>query len=145
MIILDTNVISETQKPEPNPSVMAWLDSLDLSSTYLTAITVAELFYGVDQLPEGKRKSALSDGVSNLVETTFRGRILPFDATAAYYFGTMVASARKQGHTVTFPDGAIAAIARANNHAAVATRDVSPFKAMRIDIVNPWDTSEIEA
>ena len=139
MIILDTNVISETQKPKPDPKVMAWLDTLDMSSTYLTAITVAELFFGVDQLPEGKRKTVLSDGVSPLIETIFYGRILPFDATAAYFFGSMMADARKQGHTITFPDGAIAAIARGNNFAAVATRDVTPFAAMKIEIINPWE------
>ena len=51
----------------------------------------------------------------------------------------MMADARKQGHTITFPDGAIAAIARGNNFAAVATRDVTPFAAMKIEIINPWE------
>jgi len=139
MIILDTNVVSETQKPDLDPKVMAWLDTLDLSSTYLTAITVAELLFGIDRLPEGKRKAVLSDGVSHLIETTFYGRILPFDATAAHVFGAMMATARRQGQTITFPDGAIAAIARGNNHATVATRDVTPFEAMRIDVINPWN------
>ena len=138
MIILDTNVISETQKPNPDPNVMAWLDSLDPSITYLTAITVAEMVFGVDRLPAGKRRTALSQGVSAIVETDFYGRILPFDATAAYYFGPVAAAAEKGGIKVTFADGAIAAIARANNLCPVATRDEGPFLAMGVDIINPW-------
>jgi predicted nucleic acid-binding protein len=137
MIILDTNVISETQKPDPDPKVMAWLDSLDPTITYLTAITVAELVYGVDRLPAGKRRTTLSQAISAIVETDFYGRILPFDATAAYYFGA-VADAEKNGLAVKFADGAIAAIARANNLCPVATRDETPFAAMGVDIINPW-------
>lgn len=138
MIILDTNVISETQKANPDPAVMAWLDQLDPGTTYLTAITVAELLFGVDLMPMGERRAMLEGAVTALVEKTFHGRILPFDATAAFYFGTIVASARREGVTVSFPDGAIGAIARSNTFATVATRDTAPFLAMRIDVIDPW-------
>lgn len=140
MIILDTNIISETQKPQPDPRVMAWLDGLDPTSTYLTSITVAELLYGVDLMPKGKRRAALEGSVMAIIEQDFYARILPFDVTAAYYFGSMVSDAKQAGVAVSFPDGAIAAIARGNNYAMVATRDVTPFRAMRLDIINPWDS-----
>jgi predicted nucleic acid-binding protein len=138
MIILDTNVISETQKFNPDPRVMAWLEGLDPTTTYLTAITVAELVYSVDRLPAGKRRTTLSQAISAIVETDFYGRILPFDATAAYYFGPAAAAAEKNGLAVKFADGAIAAIARANNLCPVATRDEARFAAMGVDIINPW-------
>ncbi len=141
MIILDTNVISETQKLNPDPNVMDWLDGLDPTTTYLTTISVAELVFGVDRLPAGKRRSSLSQGVSAIVETRFFGRILSFDATAAYYFGSLVAAAEKNGQAVGFADGAIAAISRANNLCPVATRDEAPFRAMGVDIINPWKLS----
>lgn len=138
MIILDTNVVSETQKANPDPVVMAWLDQLDPGTTYLTAITVAELLFGVDLMPMGERRAKLEGSVRALVEKTFYARILPFDAPAAYCFATLVAAARREGKTVSFPDGAIAAIARNNNYATVATRDASPFLAMRIEVIDPW-------
>jgi len=138
VIILDTNIVSETQKANPDPAVMAWLDQLDPGTTYLTAITVAELLFGVDIMPMGERRAKLEGSVTALVDKTFHGRILPFDATAAHCFAALVASARRDGKAVSFPDGAIAAIARSNNYATVATRDASPFLAMRIDVIDPW-------
>lgn len=140
MIILDTNVVSETQKANPDPTVMAWLDQLDPGTTYLTAITVAELLFGIDLMPSGERRTKLEGSVTALIEKTFYARILPFDATAAYYFATLVAAARREGKAVSFADGAIAAIARSNNYATVATRDTAPFMAMRIDVIDPWES-----
>lgn len=139
MIILDTNVISEMSKPQPDPKVMAWLNKLDHTTTYLTAITTAELYYGIDRMPHGARRQQLEYSIGGMIERAFYNRILPFDATAAMFFGGMVAGAEKSGVKVHFPDAAIAAIARANNYATVATRDVSPFKALAIDVVNPWE------
>ena len=139
MIILDTNVVSETQKANPDPAVIAWLDQLDPGATYLTAITVAELLFGVDLMPFGERRTKLESSVMTLIEKKFYARVLPFDATAAYCFATLGAAAQREGKAVNFPDGAIAAIARSNNYATVATRDVSPFLAMRIDVINPWE------
>lgn len=138
MIILDTNVVSELAKPSPAPEVMRWLDDLDPSTAYLTSITIAELYFGVDRLPEGARKQALAMAVNGLVEQAFRNRTLTFDRTSAACFGSMVADAQRRGVQVTFPDGAIAAIARANGSATIATRGEGPFRAMGIRVVNPW-------
>lgn len=138
MIILDTNVISETQRPSPSPKVMAWMDGLDPSSTYITAITAAELVFGVNRLPDGKRRTKLSQAVSAILEIDFHERILPFDTAAALYFGPLAAEAEKAGKRVSFADGAIAAIARANKSCPIATRDERPFFAMGIEVIDPW-------
>lgn len=139
MIIIDTNVISELAKPTPDPNVVRWLDRQDHTTCYVTAITTAELSFGIDRLPHGARRQQLFMAVGGLLERAFYGRILPFDATAAEFFGSMVAEAQRTGVQVSFPDGAIAAIAKANNYAPVVTRDVTPFKAMRVDVINPWE------
>ena len=139
MIILDTNVISELQRPEPNAGVITWLDRQEPTNLYLTSITVAELMFGANSLPDGRRASQLRDAVAHVIEDQFRGRILPFDATAAFYYGTRMAACRKAGRAIGIADGQIAAIAIANNLAPVATRDVSPFEAFRLDVINPFE------
>lgn len=141
MIILDTNVISEVAKPIPDQAVVDWLDAQEPTNLYLTSITAAELMYGAFTKPDGRKAVELQDAVAHLIEDQFRGRILPFDATAAYYFGMRMADCKKDGVAVCFADGQIAAIAVANNMADVASRDVSPFEAFRLNVVNPFDTS----
>lgn len=138
MIIVDTNVISELQKPEPNPNVIAWLDRQEPTNLYLTSITVAELMFGAFLVPPGRRARQLQDAVAHLVEDQFRGRILPFDATTASCYGMRMAACRNSGITVGVADGQIAAIAVANNRAAIATRDVSPFEAFGLDVIDPF-------
>lgn len=141
MIILDTNVISELQKPTPNPNVVAWLDNQEPTNLYLTAITAAELMFGAHCLPDGKRAAYLQDAVAHIIEDQFRGRILPFDATAAYYYGMRMAVVRREGISVGYADGQIASIAVANNIAPIATRDTAPFEAFRLDVINPWESA----
>lgn len=139
MIIVDTNVISELQKKAPDPRVLAWFDAQEPSNLFLTAITAEELLFGVFLLPQGKRMQQLSGAVSAILEDDFRGRILPYDATAAMFYGMRVSAARKQGITIGHADGQIASIAIANNLAPVATRDHEPFEALRVDVINPWE------
>lgn len=139
MIILDTNVLSETHKPNPDSNVLAWLDTLDRTTTYMTSISVAEILFGIDVMPNGERRRSLASRAEFMIESTFRGRVLPFDATAAYGYAAIVAAAKRKGVTVSFADGAIGAIAKFNNFATVATRDTAPFLAMGIDVFNPWN------
>ncbi len=142
MIILDTNVISELQKPAPNPNVVSWLDQQEPTNLYLTSITAAELMFGAHCLPNGKRAAELQDAVAHIIKDQFRGRILPFDATAAHYFGMRMALVRGEGISVGFADGQIASIAVANNMAPVASRDTAPFEAFRLDVINPWKETD---
>lgn len=139
MIIVDTNVISELQKKAPNPNVVAWFDAQEPTNLFVTAITAEELLYGVYLLPQGKRMQQLSNAISAILEDDFRGRILPYNEAAAYFYGMRVSDARKRGISIGHADGQIASIAIANNLAPVATRDHEPFEALRVNVINPWE------
>ncbi len=136
MIVLDTNVISEAMKREPNPAVRNWLDEQAAETLYLTAVTVAELMFGIGAIADGRRKLKLTtmlDGVLDL----FDGRVLPFDIEAARRYADLAVNARKTGKGFPTPDGYIAAIAAARGF-AVATRDDSAFRAGGVPVIDPW-------
>jgi predicted nucleic acid-binding protein len=82
MIVLDTNVVSEAMKPEPNPAVRAWLNDQAAETLYLSSVTLAELLFGIATLPAGKRKDMLAQTLDGLL-ALFRDRVLPFDTDAA--------------------------------------------------------------
>ena len=138
MIILDTNVISEPLRAKPDPGVIEWLNSHDPARLFITAITRAEMEYGVRCLPNGKRRQKLTDAITELFEVDFRGRILPFDEKAALMFGNHVTAARQAGRAVSDMDGMIASISISHDRCPIATRDASPFEAMQIAVINPW-------
>ncbi len=126
MIILDTNVVSELMRPAPEPGVTRWVDSLDVSDILLTAVTAAELMYGVAQLPNGRRRRELRAQIDGLLAEDFRDRILPFDALAATRYADIVADRERSGLQISMADGQIAAICR-NWNAGLATRNRSDF------------------
>ena len=137
MILVDTNVISETLRQQPDPAVVRWMDAQSIETLYLSAVTVAELRYGIAVLPEGRRRQVLHSGLEQSVLPLFEGRILSFDGTVAESYAELMAAARRRGRGVSAADGYIAATA----HAAglmVATRDTSPFEAVGLAVVNPW-------
>jgi toxin FitB len=141
MIVLDTNVVSEPMKAEANPAVAAWLDRQAVETLYLTAVSLAELLVGVEILPAGKRRHGIGAALGELVSTLFGPRVLPFDQEAAKAYAILVARARTAGHVISVSDGQIAAIATANGF-IVATRDVAPFLAAGVPVINPWRTDE---
>lgn len=138
MIILDTNVVSEPITPSPAPQVLEWLDAQAPESLYLTAITVAELLAGVENLPDGRRKSDLNLLLAERVLPLFSGRILAFDSAAAQAFAQVNASTRAAGHPISFADGAIASIATAHGF-QIATRNVKDFRGTGLAVFNPWN------
>lgn len=137
MIVLDTNVLSELLRPEPNPVVQEWLNRQVVETLYLASVTVAELFFGVAVLPDGKRKAVLEQAVQQTV-ALFGERILPFDTAAARCHAALAVRARSLGKGFPTPDGYIAAIAACRNF-AVATRDVAPYLAGGVTVINPWE------
>lgn len=137
MIVLDTNVISEAMKPEPDPAVRAWLNEQSAETLYLTTVTLAELMFCIAALPNGKRKDMLSEALDGLM-ALFRGRILPFDADAASKYAELAVTARTAGHGFPVPDGYIAAIAVSQGY-QVASLDMAPFEAANVGVVNPWE------
>lgn len=137
MIILDTNVVSEPLRKMPSERVLAWLDAQPAEALYLTTITAAEILSGMAIMPGGRRKDMLREALEHLLSTVFRGRILPFDMQAAREFAVISQKAREKGAGVGLADAQIAAIAVATGF-SVATRDVTPFTASGLHVINPW-------
>ena len=138
MILLDTNVISEPLKANGEPKVVAWIDAQVLETLYLSAITLAELRYGVAALPDGKRKAALRTSLQERVLPMFSSRILPFDAESTDAYAALCIRVRAAGKGIGTADAYIAAIASARGF-TVATRDTGPFEAAGLPVINPWE------
>lgn len=100
MIVLDTNVLSELTRDIPDESVVVWLDSLPVDEVATTAISAAELLYGVARLPDGRRKLALSAAAHSLIHEDFHGRVEPFDASAAAQYALVVGDRAKIGRPI---------------------------------------------
>ena len=137
MILVDTNVVSEPLRPAPKPRVAEWLDAQALETLYLSAITVAELRFGVQSLPAGRRRERLYRDLEQKVLPMFAGRVLVFDLAASQAYAELMARARSAGRAVSASDGYIAATAAANGM-TVATRDTAPFKAAGLETIDPW-------
>lgn len=138
MIVLDTNVVSETMKPEPDPTVQSWFDAQAVETLYLTSVTLAELLFGVRVMPDGKRKARLAAFLEALT-SVYEDRVLPFDLAAARLHADLAVAAKKRGRGFPLPDSYIAAIAAARGY-AIASRDAAPFAAAGLQVINPWQT-----
>jgi toxin FitB len=139
MILLDTNVISEAMKPEPDRAVRHWLDEQAAETLYLSSVTIAELMFGIGALPEGRRQDRLTEALAGVL-TLFADRILPFDTKAARRYADLAVKARDAGKGFPRPGGHIAAIA-ASQGFAVASRDTSAFTAAGLSVIDPWTAS----
>ena len=137
MFILDTNVASELMRPEPTAAVAAWIAERDAQDMYLTAVSEAELRYGVAILPTGKRRNALEAAMTRWLELGFGERILPFDSVAARAYAEIAAGRRHAGRPIGEADCQIAAISRARG-AALVTRNVRDFEGTGLAVIDPW-------
>lgn len=137
MIVLDTNVISEFMRAEPDGNVLAWIDSQPAMDLVISAITVAEILHGIARLPFGKRKQKLESHAMAMFEEDFADRILPFDAHAAVEYTAIVALCEAKGRAAGMADAQIAAICRVHG-APIATRNTKDFEFPGIEIINPW-------
>jgi predicted nucleic acid-binding protein len=137
MILVDTNVISEPLRKTPDAVVIEWIDAQALETLYLSAITVAELRFGVASLPAGKRRDRLHESMENRVLPLFTGRVLAFDLPASQAYAQLMSRARAAGLAIGAADGYIAATAAANRM-AVATRDAAAFEAAGVPVIDPW-------
>ncbi len=136
MIILDTNVISESLRPRCSDAVTAWLDAQAAESLYLTAINAAELWAGIAVMPEGARKAALETSLDDMLARLFGARRLDFDHRAARAYAELTRRTTAAGTPLA--DGLIAAIALAHGF-VVATRDIAPFQAAGVEVIDPWE------
>ena len=141
MILLDTNVISEPQRREPNARVLDWIDAQALETLYLSAITVAELRAGIALMPAGKRRDGLHENLEKRLLPMFANRVLPFDMACTKAYAELLVTSRAAGLAVETADAFIAAVALANGF-AVATRDTTPFEAAGLNVINPWNARQ---
>lgn len=137
MILLNTNVISEPLKFNPDPTVVAWIDAQVIETLYLSTISVTELRYGIVVMPDGRKKESLRTSLNERILPLFESRILPFDTEAAEICAELRARARALGQGIGTADSYIAGIAAAKG-LAVATRDTQPFEATGVSVINPW-------
>ena len=136
MIVLDTNVVSELMRAAPDAAVAGWAMKAD-ADLCVTALTVAEIRYGIARLPEGQRKRDILAG-ANKILTRFAQRVVPFDLAAAARYGDLVAGREANGRPISVFDAQIAAVCQARS-ATLATRNVKDFEDTGIPIIDPWN------
>lgn len=137
MILVDTNVWSETMRPAPDPRVIAWLRQ-HRHEAAISTITIGELLTGLVFLPEGRRKDFLTFHIEGLIIRA-RERSYSYDEQAARALPTIMAARRRIGREVHKPGDAMIAAVAASRGMAVATRNTSDFDAMGVELINPWD------
>ena len=136
--LLDTNVVSEIRRPQPEAKVLAWLDSIDPELLYLSVMTLGEIRTGIDRLPEGKQRSFLNNWFTSELLPWLAGRVLPVTDVIAERWGALDAKQRLQGRPLNTADGLIAATAAVYGLTMV-TRNVDDFRGLGVTLLNPWD------
>lgn len=133
--LLDTNVVSELTRTEPDGNVMAFL--AEPHDLWLSAIVVHELEYGLQLLPPGQRRDLLSAALAGIV-TEYQDRVLPVDRAVAELAAVFRAQAHRGGRVLDLGDALVAGTARAHD-LSVATRNVTDFNGLDVDVINPWE------
>ena len=137
MILLDTNVVSELMRPAPDPGVVAWLAGQEPASLALSVVTVAEILYGLERLPGGRRRADLVARFHAFLDRDFGNAIHPVDLATAEQFAAIRAARDTAGRPMTSFDALIAATARVHD-AVLATRNTGDFSGCGFVVVNPW-------
>jgi predicted nucleic acid-binding protein len=135
--VFDTNVLSEAMRDEPHPSVVAWLRDCPADTMFTTAISRAEILYGIRRLAEGGKRRRLERAAQAMFGQEFRDRVLPFDAAAADFYAELRVLRARGGRPIATEDAMIAAVARVHG-ATVVTRDVGGFAGCGLVVVDPW-------
>lgn len=138
MMVIDTNIISEVMRPQPNPSVITWLDQQETAHLYVSTVTLAEIRYGLAVMPEGERQQRLTMQFDAYIARAFEGRVLDFTAEAAKRYADIMANRRRLGLLMSMADVQIAAIASVQ-HFAVVTRNIKDFEHCGLELHNPFD------
>lgn len=137
-LLLDTNVLSEVQRPAPSPRVLAWLDMIDEDRAFISVASIAELRRGIALLEDGRRRTALAAWLAHDLPERFAGRILPIGPAIAERWGDLMAQSRRSGIALSVMDGFFAATALTSDLALV-TRNVKDFASLGVKLLNPWD------
>ncbi len=139
MLVIDTNVASELMRPVPTPAVAAWIANRDQAEMYLTAVSQAELLFGVAILPAGRRRDSLEAAMNAWLDVGFAGRILPFESAAAGVYAEIAARRRQAGRPIGEADCQTAAVSLSCG-ASLVTRNVRDFQGTGVEVVDPWAT-----
>lgn len=137
MLLVDTNVVSEVMRAEPEPAVIAWMDSAPPASLFVSAVTQAEILYGISLLQPGGRQRGLAEAARQVFASYFRGRVLPFDGAAAEAYAALAAARTRSGRSISQFDAQIAATAFVRG-TTLATRNVRDFAECGLEPINPW-------
>jgi predicted nucleic acid-binding protein len=137
--LLDTNVLSEWVKPQPNPHVVAWLDEVDEDRVFLSVASLAEIRRGIELMPPGKRRDRLTDWLTGSLPARFKGRVLDIDSRIADAWGIVMARGQRTGASVGVMDAFFAATAEVHRLTLV-TRNVQHFVKLDISLLDPWQT-----
>ncbi|MGK9054514.1 type II toxin-antitoxin system VapC family toxin [Xaviernesmea oryzae] len=137
MIVLDTNIVSELQGRQHSEHLLVWLSQYEVEALFLTTVVVAEMRYGLELLPQGRRQAELLKAFDT-VQERFLGRILGFSIQAANYYGILRARRKRLGRPIEAKDAMIAAICLSHG-ATLATRNVKDFEGLDLRLVNPFE------
>ena len=136
MIVVDTNVVSELMKPSPSAAVTDWVLARSGRELFTTSITLAEILYGIERLPGGRRKELLRTTAHDVFDA-FGDQVLPFDRRAAVHYSSVVDTRDRLGLPIGGFDAQIASICRTHD-AGLATRNAKDFEHTGVDVVDPW-------
>jgi predicted nucleic acid-binding protein len=136
--LLDTNVLSEVQRPAPDLKVLGWLDAVDEDRVFISVASIAELRRGIALMDDGRRRNALAAWLANDLPARFGARVLPIDQAVAEHWGDLTAHSRRSGVALSVMDGFFAATALANDLVLV-TRNVRDFASFGVKLLNPWN------
>ncbi|MDP3692938.1 type II toxin-antitoxin system VapC family toxin [Bradyrhizobium sp.] len=142
--LLDTNVLSEVQRPAPDVKVLGWLDAADEDRVFISVASIAELRRGIALMDRGRRRDALATWLADDLPARFAERILPIDHAVAEHWGDLMAQSRRSGVALSVMDGFFAATALARELTLV-TRNVRDFTAFGVPHLNPWDDQYLES
>lgn len=136
-LLIDTNVLSEVQRPAPSPKVLEWLDTIDEDRAFISVASIAELRRSIALLEDGRRRTALAAWLAHDLPMRFAERVLPIDHAVAERWGDLMAQSRRSGIVLSVMDGFFAATALAHG-VTLVTRTVKDFAAFGVPLLNPW-------
>lgn len=135
--LLDTNVISELRRPKPEPNVLTFVAAQSLDRLYISAVTLAEIRFGIEVVTDAGRRAELNAWLTHRVRPMFDGRILPVSEDVMFKWRPLVEDGRKARQTFSQPDRLIAATAL-HHGLTIVSHDTKDFARARIPVLNPW-------
>lgn len=135
--LLDTNILSELRRPRPERNVVAFIAAQPLERLFVSAVTFAEIRFGIELAPDPGQRADLHDWLTHKLRPMFEQRVLPISEDVMFKWRLMVEAGRKAGHTFSQPDLIIAATA-SDHDLTVVTRDTADYRHTRVPVLNPW-------